>query len=81
MLAWQGRAGHAAGPAGSRDYGHGSHADHGDLLRSLGPLVGTANKVRLVHGEPDRQAALADGLRGVGFADVVAPERGDSVEI
>src|SRR5207302_11133100 len=58
-----------------------SHADHGDLLRSLGPLAGTAKKVRLVHGEPERAAALAEGLRGVGFGDVALPERGDSVEV
>jgi metallo-beta-lactamase family protein len=54
-----------------------SHADHGDLLRALTPLAGTARQVRLVHGEPDRAAALAEGLRVAGFADVAAPERGD----
>jgi metallo-beta-lactamase family protein len=58
-----------------------SHADHGDLLRSLGPLAGTARKVRLVHGEPDRAAALAEGLRAAGFADVAAPERGDGATV
>lgn len=58
-----------------------SHADHGDLLRSLGPLAGTTRRVRLVHGEPERAAALAEGLRGVGFADVAAPERGESVTV
>jgi metallo-beta-lactamase family protein len=58
-----------------------SHADHGDLLRSLSPLVGGATKVRLVHGEPERAAALAEGLRSAGFADVVAPDRGESVPI
>jgi metallo-beta-lactamase family protein len=54
-----------------------SHADHGDLLRSLGPLVNTARHVRLVHGEPERAAALAEGLTAAGFADVAAPERGE----
>ncbi|MFO0848596.1 MAG: MBL fold metallo-hydrolase [Gemmataceae bacterium] len=58
-----------------------SHADHGDLLRSLGPLVGTAKKVRLVHGDPARSAALAEGLRGLGFADVAIPDRGERVAI
>ena len=58
-----------------------SHADHPGLLKSLGPLVTTAQKVRLVHGEPERAAALADGLRGIGFADVSAPERGESVTV
>ncbi|HXG08624.1 MAG TPA: MBL fold metallo-hydrolase [Gemmataceae bacterium] len=58
-----------------------SHADHGDLLRSLSPLAGTARKVRLVHGEPERAAALAKGLRAVGFADVAVPDRGESVTV
>ena len=58
-----------------------SHADHGDLLRMLGPLAGTTSRVRLVHGEPERAEALAEGLRGVGFADVAIPDRGDTVEV
>src|SRR3954454_18682825 len=58
-----------------------SHADHGDLLRSLGPLAGTARQVRLVHGEPERAAALAEGLRAAGFADVGIPDRGESVAV
>jgi metallo-beta-lactamase family protein len=58
-----------------------SHADHDGLLRSLAPLAGTARQVRLVHGEPERAEALAEGLRAVGFADVVIPERGDSVTL
>jgi metallo-beta-lactamase family protein len=58
-----------------------SHADHADLLRSLGPLAGVARQVRLVHGEPERAEALAEGLRGAGFADVAVPDRGDSVTV
>jgi metallo-beta-lactamase family protein len=58
-----------------------SHADHGDLLRSLGPLAGTARHVRLVHGEPERAAALAEALRAAGFADVAIPDRGDTVTL
>ena len=58
-----------------------SHADHGDLLRSLGPLAGTTRQVRLVHGEPDRAAALAEGLRAAGFADVAIPDRGDQATV
>jgi metallo-beta-lactamase family protein len=54
-----------------------SHADHGELLRSLGPLRGVAHRVRLVHGEPARAAALAEGLRSAGFADVATPDRGE----
>src|SRR5439155_11813197 len=58
-----------------------SHADHGELLQSLGPLARTTQRVRLVHGEPDRAAALAEGLRGMGFADVAAPDRGETVAV
>jgi metallo-beta-lactamase family protein len=58
-----------------------SHADHEGLLRSLGPLVGTARRVRLVHGEPERAAALAEGLRAAGFDDVAIPDRGESVTV
>jgi metallo-beta-lactamase family protein len=58
-----------------------SHADHGELLRSLGPLVDVARQVRLVHGEPERAAALAEGLRGIGFVDVGIPDRGETVLI
>jgi metallo-beta-lactamase family protein len=58
-----------------------SHADHGDLLRTLGPLAGTACRVRLVHGEPERAVALAEGLRTAGFEDVVIPDRGESATV
>jgi metallo-beta-lactamase family protein len=57
-----------------------SHADHGDLLRMLGPLAGSA-RVRLVHGEPERAAKLEEGLRGIGFTDVAYPDRGESVVV
>ena len=53
------------------------HADHPGLLAALAPLAGVAQRVRLVHGEPERAAALAAGLRSAGFADVEVPERGD----
>jgi metallo-beta-lactamase family protein len=58
-----------------------SHADHGDLLRSLGPLVTTARHVRLVHGEPERAAALAGGLKAAGFPDVSVPEHGEKLVV
>jgi metallo-beta-lactamase family protein len=58
-----------------------SHADHPDLLRMLGPLAGTTARVRLVHGEPERAGALADGLRALGFADVGIPDRGESAPV
>jgi len=58
-----------------------SHADHKDLLRMFGPLAVTTGRVRLVHGEPDRATALAEGLRSIGFADVGIPDRGESVPL
>ena len=58
-----------------------SHADYDGLVRSLSPLVGTAARVRLVHGEPDQAATLAAGLREIGFVDVAIPERGESVAV
>ena len=58
-----------------------SHADHGGLLRALGPLAGTTRQVRLVHGEPERAAALAEGLRAAGFADVAVPDRGETATV
>jgi metallo-beta-lactamase family protein len=58
-----------------------SHADHGGLLHSLAPLAGTARRVRLVHGEPERAAALAEGLRAAGFEDVAIPDRGESATV
>jgi metallo-beta-lactamase family protein len=58
-----------------------SHADHGDLLRALGPLAGETRRVRLVHGEPERAEALAEGLKAAGFDDVAVPERGESVMV
>lgn len=58
-----------------------SHADQPDLLRMLAPLCAGTAKVRLVHGDPDRADALATALRGAGFADVAAPEPGDTAEV
>ena len=58
-----------------------SHADHPELLRMLGPLSGGTARVRLVHGEPDRAAALAEGLRGLGFTDIAIPDRGETAPV
>jgi metallo-beta-lactamase family protein len=58
-----------------------SHPDHDGLLASLGPLADKACQVRLVHGEPERAAALAEGLREAGFTDVMVPEGGESASV
>jgi len=61
--------------------GFSGHADHNDFLALLGGAAGHTPQVRLVHGEPDRAAALAAGLRGHGFADVQAPRLEDTAEV
>lgn len=58
-----------------------AHADHGDLMRALGPLAASTQRIRLVHGELARAEALATGLREAGFADVAIPSPGDSVPV
>jgi metallo-beta-lactamase family protein len=58
--------------------GFSGHADQDDFLAFLTPLAGRVGKVRLVHGEPDSAAALAEALRGQGFPDVKIPGRGES---
>jgi metallo-beta-lactamase family protein len=61
--------------------GFSSHADHEDLLSFLGPLSGRARHVRLVHGEEQPAAALAQALRLQGFADVSVPRLGEAVRV
>jgi metallo-beta-lactamase family protein len=58
-----------------------SHADHGELMQCLSPLVSQVRQVRLVHGVPERAEALAVGLRAAGFADVGIPDRGDQATL
>lgn len=57
------------------------HADHDDLLRWVKPQVKNLRKVFLVHGEPESQTALAEGLREIGVREVLAPARGESFEL
>ncbi len=58
-----------------------SHADHDGLVRALGPLAGTTQRLRLVHGEPARAQILAEALRAEGFGDVEVPEREERVAV
>ena len=59
-----------------------AHADEPGLVSFIGALDrDRLQRVFLVHGEPDRQAALAEALAGVGIADVQAPARGESFEL
>ena len=61
--------------------GFSGHADKNDFIAYLSPLVGEVGKVRLIHGEREQADALADTLRGMGFADVAVPGPGDRVTI
>jgi metallo-beta-lactamase family protein len=61
--------------------GFSGHADRDDFLAYLAPLAGRVKKVRLIHGEREQALALAETLRGVGFADVGVPEPGDRVPL
>jgi len=62
-------------------HGFSGHADQADLLRTLTPLVGTARRVVLVHGEPEQSGVLAEKLRAAGFADVVIGRRGQHLSL
>jgi metallo-beta-lactamase family protein len=61
--------------------GFSGHADQNDFLALLGPAVERTGRVRLVHGEPNQAAALANRLLDHGFRDVAAPHREDTVSV
>lgn len=59
-----------------------AHADEPGILDFVGAMDGERlQAVFLVHGEPDRQAALADALRASGVRRVEAPARGHTVRL
>ena len=59
-----------------------AHADEPGLVAFVGALdPDRLQTVYLVHGDPPRQAALADALRQSGVKRVEAPERGDVVAL
>ncbi len=59
-----------------------AHADEPGVVDFVGALDGERlQTVFLVHGEPDRQALMADALRASGVRDVQAPERGHTVRL
>ncbi|MDD5627758.1 MAG: MBL fold metallo-hydrolase [Elusimicrobia bacterium] len=62
-------------------HGLSSHADQGDLLAFVAALDPKPRKIFLVHGDPDEQAALAQGLEAAGVKDVVRPQFGQVVEL
>jgi metallo-beta-lactamase family protein len=61
--------------------GFSGHADREDFLAYLTPLVGKVGMIRLIHGEREQAEALAEMLRGIGFANVGVPAPGDRVVI
>lgn len=59
-----------------------AHADEPGLVSFIGALDrARLKRVFLVHGEPERQAALADALASVGVTSVEAPARGHTVTL
>jgi metallo-beta-lactamase family protein len=61
--------------------GFSAHADRDELLDFLGPVAARARHVRLVHGDPQQAKALAEALRGRGFADVGIPQPGETIAL
>jgi metallo-beta-lactamase family protein len=51
------------------------------LQEQLGPLAGKTRRVCLVHGEPQQSEALRQALLDRGFAEVLVPDRGDTVPL
>jgi len=59
-----------------------AHADEPELLDFLGHLdKDRLRKVFLVHGDPERQEALALAMTAAGFPKPYAPKRGESFEL
>ena len=62
-----------------------AHADRNELLQYFTEMEeGKPNRLQgvfVVHGEEEQSKALAEGLRGIGVANVVVPQAGQTVEI
>jgi metallo-beta-lactamase family protein len=57
------------------------HADQGELLHWIEPLVPTLKKVFLVHGEPEQAAALAKILHSTYRLEAVPVAPGQSFDL
>ena len=57
------------------------HADQGELLAWMKPMVKTLKRVFLVHGEPEQSAALAKAIERVYGLAVTVPARGESASL
>lgn len=61
--------------------GFSAHADRDELLAWVKPIAGGLDGVFVVHGEPQAADALTEGLVGLGIKNVLAPARGQCVEL
>jgi metallo-beta-lactamase family protein len=57
------------------------HADQGELLEWMRPLVPKLKKVFLVHGDPGQGAALSNAIYREFGLEAVQPSRGESFEV
>lgn len=55
-----------------------AHADEARRLRFVEQMEAPPERFLLVHGAPDRQAALTPALHEHGPDDVVAPQHGET---
>jgi len=57
------------------------HADQGEMLAWMRPMVKSLKRVFLVHGEPAQSAALAKAIKSVHGLDATVPARGESFNL
>lgn len=57
------------------------HADQGELLAWMRPMVKTLKHVFLVHGEPAQSAALAKSIQSIYGLPVTIPARGEQSQL
>lgn len=62
-------------------HGLSSHADQDDLLAFVAALDPKPRKIFLVHGDPEEQAALAQGLEAAGVSGLIRPQFGQVVAL
>ena len=65
----------------ARADGFSAHADRDELLGWVNPIASGLKGVYIVHGEPQASDALAEGIRGLGVKNVLAPMLGQCVEL
>ena len=62
-------------------FGYSAHADRLDLLDWLKPHAETVKTAFVVHGEPKSAQALAEGMRELGYRNIMAPQRKDKIVV